>query len=281
MATLLILLLGVTFSRAEIPSPSDTRATPPPEVREDLEDLRDSFFAQCREQGISEPEDFLERVRDNAMRCVLDNLNVTEIQADITKHMENSDLDVLFSSRCQTLPPIMLSCARDRLGELEQCLNDTQRAKNYTETLMAGLEAAVDFLCFKDGERIAIFLGEKGQECVSSNQTGQDLQKCLKEHDLYDENGEGVGDTISSLVYGYSEENCRRLFIAHDCVAGALKHCDDPTPSNVVDSLLNAFEGPLPCKRVSTGGAAGTSPLATCLMLLVSYVSALVIGRLS
>ncbi|XP_037075441.1 27 kDa hemolymph glycoprotein-like [Pollicipes pollicipes] len=222
----------------------------PDDVRDSLERARDGFYSQCRAQGIADPEHFVTERRDRAAQCVKDNVDVDEIVQDISRHMENGELDVLFSSRCRDLPPRILDCIERPLVELERCLNETERAKNYSATLMAGLREAVDFLCFNDGERIAIFLGEKGQECMSSQQVRDSLTQCLEKHNL---TASTAPDVLDSTTRGFTPAFCHRMFVAHDCAADALRLCDDPTPSNVVDSLLRAFEGPLPWPSATRG----------------------------
>ena len=249
-----------------------------PEVPDSVDDganrVRDHFYAQCRAQGVPDPEVLVEDVRNSAQRCVEQNLNVTEIQEDIAKHMENGDLDELFSGRCKTLPPVIYKCAEQQLAKLSTCLNETERAKDYPGYVMKGLRAAVKFLCYQDGERIAIFLGEKGQECVSAEPTRDSVQKCLKAHNLT----EHVSDQFGSLTYGFTPDNCRRLFVSHDCVVNGLRLCEDSTPSNVVDSLLKAVEKELPCKRATSGAEQSLS--AVWPMLLLSWTAALLLGRL-
>jgi len=273
VAILTSLLLGEVATDISSSSTSNLPALRPPPgaavpagVEEGLTSVRDHFFAQCRAQGIRDPDKFVEDIQDNAKRCVEENINSTALQQDIEKYSKNGELDELFVSRCRDLPPVILPCMEQRLDELGQCLNETERGKNYTGTLMAALSAAFDFLCFNNGERIAIFLGERGQECAKSNKTGQSVRDCLSAHNLT----EAAPDVLANLVYGFSEQNCARLFVAHECLADGLKHCDDPTPANVVDSLLLAFEKPLPCKRKTSAAPPLTAGLGLTQLLLVS-----------
>ncbi|XP_043245041.1 27 kDa hemolymph glycoprotein-like isoform X2 [Amphibalanus amphitrite] len=270
------LLVGEVATDIGGPPPFPGGVTPkvPENVESGINRVRNSFFAQCREQGVRDPEALVEDVGNSAQRCIEDNLNMTEIQEDIAQHMKNGDLDKLFSGRCRTLPPIIYSCAEIQLAKLSTCLNETERAKDYPGHMMNGLRAAIDFLCFQDGERIAIFLGDKGQECVSANATRDSVQGCLKSHNLT----EHVSEQFGSLTYGFTPDNCDRLFVAHDCVVDGLRLCEDSTPSNVVDSLLLAFEKPLPCKRATAG--VGQPPLADWAVLLLSWAVALLLGRL-
>ena len=90
-------------------------------------------------------------------------------------------------------------------------------------------------------------MSENGWDCVQDHR--EDIIKCVNSSvpELFD--GENIKQKYSNIHFMiYSPENCQRGEAIRVCVENSLLKCKDPTPSNVVNSLLLSMQKATPCK---------------------------------
>jgi len=101
-------------------------------------------------------------------------------------------------------------------------------------------------------------------DCVQEHQ--EDIMKCVDKSvpELFDKTREH--SNIHLMIF--SHENCRKGEAIRVCVEKSLLKCKDPTPSNVVNSLLLSMQNATPCKGLSASYTAGTAAASASISLL-------------
>ena len=84
--------------------------------------------------------------------CLKSLVNATQLQMEMEAAKPTGDLDEVFKKYCQKTP-ILKQCVLDFTNSLEPCFEPLERANkpivlNITNSLL-------DFICFKEGDRIA------------------------------------------------------------------------------------------------------------------------------
>ncbi|KZC14568.1 27 kDa hemolymph protein, partial [Dufourea novaeangliae] len=142
-------------------------------------------------------------------------------------------------------------CVSNFTAAIEPCLEPAEKEnkkiiQNITDSLL-------NFVCFKEGDRIALFISANGPECLQSKQ--QEIGNCVnatfgKYVPPIDPNsGSLVGlDSLPTLVLGQKE--CGDISTVQGCIVKELEKCSDPTPANIVDSIFNFILRVTPCKDV-------------------------------
>jgi len=176
----------------------------------------------------------------NLYFCISSKINVANLFKEMEAATPIGALDEVFTQYCDQIPELM-NCAEKVTDAMSVCLGD--QGKEDLKTFVGVVDAALEFLCYKGGERIAIFLAEKGSECLVSSVDR--LMGCLNESLPSFTN---VLDNMHSLNLSiYDPANCKVEVQVKGCVVDALKSCSDPTPSNVIEGLMNSMERATPC----------------------------------
>ncbi|OAD57695.1 27 kDa glycoprotein, partial [Eufriesea mexicana] len=144
-------------------------------------------------------------------------------------------------------------CVSNFTTAIEACLEPEEREnkkiiQNITDSLL-------NFVCYKEGDRIALFISANGPECLQSKQ--QEMQHCIdntfqgymSQLDFKNESLPEL-DSLPSLVFGTKE--CMDISNIQSCVVRELEKCSDPTPANIVDSILNFIRKVTPCQNLMT-----------------------------
>ena len=125
---------------------------------------------------------------------------------------------------------------------------------------------------FKDIQTIpiSVFMSENGWDCVDFHR--EEIMKCVNKSvpELFDSTTSY--NNIHLIVF--SRENCRKGASIRHCVEKSLLKCSDPTPSNVVNSLLLSMQKATPCKGLSasyTSVASSLIPINFILTLIVIF----------
>ena len=124
----------------------------------------------------------------NLSQCILSKINIVKISEEIKAATPKGDLDEVFAHYCKwvlvivciseyslpilsifyhSLMPEIRSCAQPLVSSLEICLND--QGDEDLHLSIAAIDAALDFLCYKGGERMAskiVFKSVVGYWCV-------------------------------------------------------------------------------------------------------------------
>lgn len=250
-----------------------------------MSEVSASFATLCAARGVPDPERLLNKTAAETMQCVQERVALDQLMLDMTTHIAGGTLDQLVAERCRKqLPEAVSTCSALALERLQPCWlsadaqNDTadqQQADVVSKKLRKVLMAGVEFFCYRDGERVAIFLHESGRECMRAESTREAGRHCLSwlgvQSDLWLE-------AVSVLTEWRDEvrrqQHCQRLQSIRRCMTSAFETCNSSTPANVVDSVLAVMLEPLECRDSETspaGQLAATSTL-TLAVLLVSLL---------
>ena len=106
--------------------------------------------------------------------CLRDQVNVTVLQDEIENAKPTGDLDVVFAKYCKKTPTV-LDCVKEFTNVSELCLEEKE--KDSLKVVLNVSATLAEFVCHKDGDRIAMFIAEGGVECLTNQKDG--VQECF------------------------------------------------------------------------------------------------------
>merc|ERR1711874_214367 len=117
-----------------------------------------------------------------------------------------------------------------------------------------------DFTCHNDGDRIALFMGNKGQECLDEQK--YNIRECFMDSVPETREVEQAGATsLNPNMFTINEENCKNVLAFQTCIVKNTENCTDDTPSNILESLLTQMIKVTPCWQTSQEASlTGLSP---------------------
>lgn len=214
---------------SKVKSPDDVR-----QVRE--------WKEKCREEKGEDVIKEIEEAPNKMVKCVLEYIKVKKLQVEIDKSIKRGSLDKVFKKYCGYRVNIM-GCIDTMLGSFSKCLTEQQLVD--VNVTRKAIDAGIDFTCHDDGDRIALFMAEQGQECVKQHKDG--IKACVESR-VPDLNATIENpDTLELNDIIINEESCGKLLAIHDCIIQETSQCEDPTPANILDSLLTQMIKVTPC----------------------------------
>ncbi|KAF5269705.1 hypothetical protein FQA39_LY08628 [Lamprigera yunnana] len=181
-----------------------------------LPDIEDVVKDKCRQNGGEKAFSHLKDVALEFKNYVAKNFQPDIIEKEIEAKSKTGSLDEVFKKYCD-LKPEILKYAHKVGNAVVDCLaNDEKPTFKLAENITEGL---LDFICDKDGERIALFIVEDGFTCFTSK--SEALKKC---------NYGPVGHhNISSLdevpSFKVTKEGCNNYKKLQECVLETLEQC--------------------------------------------------------
>lgn len=213
--------------------------------------LKDGLKQKCEKNG--KPGSY-ERTRDSMNdleQCVSSFVNVTKLQEEMEKYKPTGDLDVVFKNYCRKTPTLQ-NCVNNFTRALEPCLEEEE--KEMTRIMRNITDSLLKFVCYKEGDRIALFISANGPECLQSKM--QQLQDCANAtfagYAPQNPSMDSLSNlgTLFPLVLGTKE--CTDMSILQACAVRELEKCSDPTPANIVDSIFNYIRRVTPCQNLTS-----------------------------
>jgi len=228
---------------AEISSSNDFQLTDELEKVKDEFDLNtftEQWMEECEKNNGSEAVESIDKARETLFECFSSKINFAQISEEMTLAAPKGELDEVFIHYCNLLPDLK-ACREPMTQSLQVCLSD--QGVEDLERFNAAIDGALDFMCYKGGERIAIFMAENGTQCLGSNVDM--LTRCMNNT---------VPDIISAFkamqnsnASVFDENNCRIEAKLKSCVVDVLKTCSDPTPANIIEGLMDSMYKATPC----------------------------------
>jgi len=211
---------------------------------------------RCLRIGGQEALDQWLKSQEDLVYCVMQNFDISSIQSEVAAKEKTGDLDLVFKKYCGAPVNKTRPCLKDFLKASRRCLKTEDKPS--LDITLRMIDSAIEFMCQNDGDRIALFMSENGWDCVQDHR--EDIIKCVNSSvpELFD--GENIKQKYSNIHFMiYSPENCQRGEAIRVCVENSLLKCKDPTPSNVVNSLLLSMQKATPCKGSSASYTAAAS----------------------
>ncbi|XP_011881246.1 PREDICTED: 27 kDa glycoprotein-like [Vollenhovia emeryi] len=286
---LLLCIIGCAHSQENVPSSDDVLQQVGsvvgdiPELKDlnvstlPIEEAKNLFKEKCTKNGGPNAFDDAYRAQTEMTQCLQSLINVTELQAEMEKYKPTGDLDIVFKNYCNKRS-ILRGCVNNFTHTLEQCLDETERENK--KIVMNITDSLLEFICFKEGDRIALFISAGGPECFQSKQ--QALQDCANRTfsgyiPKTDPTKSLSLESLPSLTFSVRE--CRDMTIFQGCAVTELEKCSDPTPANIVDSIFNFIRRVTPCENLlnaesaaATGNqSSGASRINTCFIVAILF----------
>ncbi|XP_071444692.1 27 kDa hemolymph protein-like [Hetaerina americana] len=220
---------------------------------EDMEDLNfhDPNFEdgqkvleeKCRQLGGEAAVQGAMLAKDRLVECAQSLVNVTQLQGEIDANKRNGELDTVFKKHCRKVPRFQ-ECLQNFTVSIDPCLKEEERV---TKSLLFNVtDALLGFVCYKEGDRIALFIAEGGPDCMmeKQNEVKNCLNSTLSKH-LPKQMPEA--ENLPSFVI--EEAQCLELNEMQNCIVKHLEGCKEPTPANIVESMMNYLKKSSPCGK--------------------------------
>lgn len=219
--------------------PTGFNASDIPSVEEGEEILKE----KCEKNGNNESFDNAMIAKEEIQFCIRNLVNYTQIQKEIEKAKPVGDLDTVFRKYCRKSPQLRY-CVSNFTSAIEPCLDDKERETKRVITNIT--DALLSFICFKEGDRIALFIAEGGPDCLSDQKDA--IQNCLNSSfsKYLPKEVQNANDVPS---FKLEENECRDINVLQKCIVTELERCKEPTPANIVDSLFNFVKKVTPCSK--------------------------------
>jgi len=247
----------------------------------------DLWEDKCRKIGGEQALDDWLKAQEELIHCAMVNFNYLTIQDEIALKMETGELDLVFKKYCGQPVNDTRPCIKNFLEVSRKCVKSEDR--DGLNTTMTMVDAAINFMCHNSGDRMALFMAEKGVECLTEHQ--EQVMSCVDQTDIFStiSSGSGTGSRRRSIdpVITFTEENCQRGYDLRHCLESELLKCDDPTPSNVVNSMLLAMWRATPCSsrtshyRTSSASSSNISTTAQVSIALATLLFSILRLRIS
>merc|ERR1712223_510549 len=210
---------------------------------------------RCLNVGGQEALDQYLKSQEDLVYCVMQNFDISSIQSEVAAKEKTGDLDLVFKKYCGAPVNKTRPCLKDFLKASRRCLKTEDKPS--LDITLRMIDSAIEFMCQNDGDRIALFMSENGWDCVQDHR--EDIMKCVNSSvpELFNTNAQKYSNIHHLIIF--SPQNCRRGEAIRVCVENSLLKCKDPTPSNVVNSLLQSMQKATPCKGSSASYTAAAS----------------------
>lgn len=201
--------------------------------------------------------------------CFEEQANISMLTIDVLEGFTTGKLAGVTKKYCSKVKNLE-ACIDDFAHSVEHCFESGRQKDLWTTAKMA--KAALNFVCYKDGERILIFVRDDGIECYEHKR--DDIYKCVNEtkpEDFTNITAPGEIGFIASL--SYDDKMCTHLNKMSKCLYNVTAQCtSNRTPSLIVEALTKTILKHTPCwQKVSA--APVISEL--CIVLLVFCLSVL------
>ncbi|XP_063532518.1 27 kDa hemolymph protein-like isoform X1 [Cydia strobilella] len=220
-----------------------------------------AFKDKCAKNGGPDAFGNAEKAFINLKSCMEGLVVTSELEKEIEAAKPNGKMDEVFKKYCAKKPQFK-ECFKVAVEAARPCFSSDEQKNlkivyNVTEQL-------AEFVCFKDGDRIALFIAEGGIDCMQAQQEA--IQNCTNESlgPNVQLNANISADSIPEIRF--TNKECGQLTELQHCVVRKLETCEQPTTANIVESLFKFIRKATPCKEFTDQRASprsGTVDAAT------------------
>jgi len=211
-----------------------------------MDDIKDLLYKKCKKGGVTDPQILseLEKASLNLIQCASEIANLTVILEEIEMARPRGELDEVFEKYCNKQPQAE-RCLHDFNRALLPCLTVAERTQNVV--IMKIISSLLSFICYKNGDQIAMFIAEEGPECLEDNK--ENISNCMNATFAAYMPKEGhlpeLTD-IPELVIG--PKQCIDLYDFEECVLSYLEKCNEITPANIIESMFRYVKNETKCQ---------------------------------
>ncbi|XP_037931759.1 27 kDa hemolymph protein-like, partial [Teleopsis dalmanni] len=212
-----------------------------------FEDAKRLLRLKCKKAGVNKAEIYeqLELAATKLVQCVNSVANLTEILQEVEAARPAGELDVVFQKYCNRQPRAE-QCLREFNSQLLPCLNSEERSQN--AVMMRIVTSLLNFICYKNGDQIAMFIAEEGPECVEANK--DNILNCMNAtfSAYMPKNGLPIEPLKELPDLVLDPKQCINFYDFEECVIGYLEKCNEITPANVVESMFRYVKNETKCQ---------------------------------
>ncbi|XP_026333247.1 27 kDa glycoprotein-like [Hyposmocoma kahamanoa] len=191
----------------------------------------------CTKNGASEHLQDVKAAITAFGDCLKGLIDIETITDEIKKAMPNGELDEVFKKYCEKTPQLK-NCLYTMLEGVKPCMDSAIRS--HIGDIKNGTSQLLEFICYKDGDRIALFYAEGGPACLQSKIA--ELRDC----------GQKLKDSVSTVEEAKAmslDTQCHKYDELTSCMVTELEKCDTPTPGNMAESLFKYIRNTSPCPK--------------------------------
>lgn len=192
--------------------------------------------------------------------CINGIVNYTAIQEEITEASPKGELDVVFNKYCLKRPEA-IECIETFNSKLTPCLDEEERQNQ--DVFMRIIRSLLNFVCHKGGDQIALFIAEKGPECLEAHK--DDIQNCINSTFSGYVPAEGIDSVKSLPKFVMGPQQCDDMERLESCIVKKLETCEEITPANIVESMFRFIKNETICRSQAkankqTAASGGSRP---------------------
>lgn len=122
------------------------------DIEKGTEDAKDLLRKKCEKNGGPDAFDNAYNAKDNITTCMESLVNVATLKEEIRLAGPTGDVDLVFKKYCDKKPQF-LKCITNFMDKLSPCLEQSE--KDHYQSINTAMDSLIDFVCHKEGERIA------------------------------------------------------------------------------------------------------------------------------
>ncbi|XP_026740196.1 27 kDa hemolymph protein-like [Trichoplusia ni] len=191
-----------------------------------LQILRNYVRTQCANNNAEDKYESIEAAGKTFVECVKSIIDIPTIQREIEEAKPNGALDEVFKKYCAKSPQLK-GCIHTLLTAVQPCVDSA--AQNQMLSAQNSTDQLIDFVCYKDGDRIALFIAEEGPQCFQSK--AEEIRTCLT-------TAKSSFSDLESVKKLSLAQKCAKYDELSSCIVTKLEGCDTPTPGNMAESLF-------------------------------------------
>lgn len=211
------------------------------------EEVEKVLKEKCEKNGGAGTYEDILASKDKVQECLTSHLNQTQIMEELEEAKKDGSMDDIFGKYCKKREEI-LSCVTDVTNKVEKCLEPVE--KDNMKLVLNITQNLIDFVCFKDGDRLAMFVAEGGFECLQSHKEA--LQDCAN-NTIAQRIPKDLSITNLPLLTFKGETQCADMAELQECAVVVLEKCENNTPANIVEALFKFIKKVSPCKDWKRG----------------------------
>lgn len=174
----------------------------------------------------------IEKEWEKLKTCLDGHLDVTNLQAEMSKGDPRNNLKTIFSASCQKKRDLT-KCIENFSKALTPCLDENERELQNDAIRLTG--KLFEFLCLNDGNQMEEFIIEGGPECIERHYEA--LDKCIEPH-------------FKELDRPpFTVENCKNVNAVEKCFVDKLNTCPNKTATNFVQGLFRYMKEDTICRN--------------------------------
>lgn len=210
---------------------------------------RDTFRNKCisvlGENAGNKAYDEIESSFGVFSECMVNIVNHTAIQQEIDEATPRGELDVVFNKYCNKRSDA-IHCLDNFTSIVSPCLENDEHESPIV--LKRIIQSLLNFVCYKNGDQIALFIGEKGPECLQAEK--ENIQQCFNSTFYAFFHSSNLSEnnvkSMPKLIVG--EKQCDDILSLQTCVVARLETCPDITPANLVESMFKFIRNETLCR---------------------------------